>query len=377
MEDYGDALIIPGMTDLHTHASQYAFRGTDMDMEMLDWLNKHAFPEEARYADERFANRAYDLFVQDLLESTTTRASIFATVHGRASLQLMEKLERSGLRCYVGKVNMDRNCPEYLREDTQRSVHDTELFAATAAQLSRTKPIITPRFTPSCSDELLQGLGEVAQKHGLPVQSHLSESMSEVNWVRSLSPAARDYADSYERFGLLGDTPTIMAHCVYCTDSELERMKRKGVYIAHCPQSNANLCAGVAPVRRFLNDGMKVGLGSDVAGGASLSLLRAIADTVQVSKLRFRLFDNSLRPVTFTEAFYMATVGGGSFSGKVGTFQPGYDFDAVVLDDSSIHRFVQKQTAERLEQLVYLGGEKVTCAKYVAGEKVFPVTEQQ
>lgn len=371
VEDYGERLIVPGMTDLHVHASQYAYRGTDMDMELLDWLSKHAFPEEARYADERYANRAYDVFVSDLLESPTTRAAIFATVHGRATLQLMEKLEHSGLRCFVGKVNMDRECPEYLRENTEQSLEDTEKWAEVSLRLKNVKPILTPRFTPSCSDELMRGLGALAKKYSLPVQSHLSENLAELRLVRELAPSARDYADSYERFGLMGETPTIMAHCVYCNDAELERIKRRGVYVAHCPQSNTNIASGAAPVRRFLDEGQRVGLGTDVAGGASLSLLRAMCDAISVSKLRWRLLDEGLAPITMPEAFYMATLGGGSFFGRVGSFEKGYELDALVLDDGFIRRAVPLSPAERLEQIVYLGSEKPVFAKYVAGEKVF------
>ncbi|MFR9190595.1 MAG: amidohydrolase family protein, partial [Anaerotruncus massiliensis (ex Togo et al. 2019)] len=143
------------------------------------------------------------------------------------------------------------------------------------------------------------------------------------------------YGGAYDRFGLFGgDAPTIMAHCVHSTGEEIDLMQARGVFIAHCAQSNTNLASGVAPVRAYLDRGMKVGLGTDIAGGFSLSVFRAMADAVQASKLRWRLLDDSLRPLTVPEAFYLGTKGGGEFFGKVGSFEEGYEFDAVVLDDS-------------------------------------------
>lgn len=371
-EDFGDALIIPGLTDLHLHASQYAYRGTGMDMELLDWLNTHAFPEERRFEDLEYADSAYDIFVSELLRSPTTRASVFATLHRPATLLLMEKLEKSGLRCFVGKVNMDRNSPGYLCETTASSLEETENWLEACARFTCTKPILTPRFTPSCSDELMAGLGRLQKKYRIPVQSHLSENLSEIDWVQKLCPNAEDYGESYERFGLFGGgAPTIMAHCVYCSESEIARIKRSGVLIAHCPQSNTNIASGIAPVRRYLKESMTIGLGTDVAGGANLSLFRCMADAIQASKLRWRLVDESLAPLTLTEVFYMATVGGGSFFGKVGSFEAGFELDALVLDDDDILTPRRLPAIERLERLIYLSGEKLVKAKYVAGERLF------
>lgn len=370
--DFGDSLVIPGMSDLHLHASQYAYRGTGMDMELLDWLNSYAFPEEHRFEEPEYAEKAYDIFVSDLVKSPTTRACIFATIHTPATLLLMEKLEKSGLISFVGKVNMDRNSPSYLCEETQKSLEDTELWLKAAESFSAARPILTPRFTPSCSDTLMEGLGRLQKKYGLPVQSHLSENYSEIEWVKELCPSTRDYGESYERYGLFGGgAPTIMAHCVHCPDSELNRIKQAGVFIAHCPQSNTNIASGIAPVRRFLSEGISVGLGTDVAGGANLSLFRSMADAVQVSKLRWRLVDDSLPALTLPEAFYMATLGGGSFFGKVGSFAQGYELDAVVLDDTSLAAARPLSSRERLERLTYLGGEQIVKAKFVFGKRIF------
>ena len=162
-----------------------------------------------------------------------------------------------------------------------------------------------------------------------------------------------------------------MAHCVYSSDAELSLMKDRGVFIADCPQSNTNLSSGIAPVRRYLEEGLHIGLGTDIAGGHSLSMLRAIADAIQVSKLRWRLVDDSQKPLSLEEAFYMATMGGGSFFGKVGTFAEDYEFDALILDDSRLRHPQPLNSRERLERLIYLADDSCIAGKYISGNKIF------
>lgn len=371
--DYGDCLILPGMTDLHVHAPQFSFRGLGMDLELLDWLNTYTFPEEAKYRDPAYAEEAYGLFVKALVHSTTTRAAIFATIHPAATLGLMERLEQTGLRTFVGKVNMDRNCPDSLREpDAEAAIAETERWIQEAgSRFVQTKPILTPRFIPTCSDALMDGLKILQKRYNLPLQSHLSENYAEIAWVRELSPASACYAAAYESFGLFGgDHPCIMAHCVHSTDEELELIRRNNVYIAHSPESNMNLASGAAPVSRYLELGLNVGLASDVAGGSSLSMFQAMMHAIQVSKLRWRLLDSSIRPLTLEQAFYLATVGGGSFFGKVGRFAEGYEFDAVVLDDRNLCHPQPLDPRSRLERAVYLSDDRNIAAKYVAGKKI-------
>ena len=375
VEDMGDKLIIPGLTDLHVHAPQYSFRGLGMDMELLDWLETNTFPEEAKYKDLEYAKKAYGIFAEQMRKSASTRACIFATIHKEATILLMDLMEESGLSTMIGKVNMDRNSPDYLCEkdaatslaDTVRWLNDVE-----AKGYANTKPILTPRFTPTCSDELMEGLGKLKQERGLPLQSHLSENLSEIDWVHGLAPWSTCYGQTYEHFGQLdGEGKTVMAHCNYSTDEEIAILKKHNVFIATCPQSNMQLSSGIAPIRRYLVEGMNVGLGTDVAGGASLSMFRAVADLVGCSKLRWRLVDQNLKPLSTAEAFYIATVGGGAFFGKVGTFEQGYDADVLVLDDSGLRTTLECNPAERVERYMYLaeeGGRIVE--KYVAGTRV-------
>ena len=257
--DYSDRLIIPGLVDLHAHAPQYAFRALGMDLELLEWLDTQTFPQEARYADLDYARRAYTLFVDDLRRSSTTRAVLFGTLHVDATLTLMGLLEDSGLITRVGKVNMDRNSPDCLREESAAaSLAATRQWLDGCRDFTRSRPILTPRFIPSCSDALMEGLRDLQRETGLPVQSHLSENQGEIAWVAELCPDSAGYGDAYDRFGLFGGDgcPTIMAHCVWSDEAERARMKQNGVFVAHCPQSNVNLSSGIAPVRAFLDEGL-------------------------------------------------------------------------------------------------------------------------
>lgn len=374
VSDYGECLIIPGLTDLHVHAPQYTFRAMGMDMELLEWLETNTFPEEAKYQDLEYARRAYRIFTDNLKRSATTRACIFGTIHRDATLLLMDQLEQSGLVTYVGKVNMDRNCPDYLREESaeESGIQTVEWIKDVLhKKYQNTMPILTPRFTPSCSDELMENLKKIQMYYQIPVQSHLSENPGEIAWVKELCPWSEFYGDAYDRFGLFGaDCKTVMAHCVYSGKEEQQRMKENGVFIAHCPESNMNLSSGVAPVRTFLEEGLHVGIGSDVAGGSTENLFKAMALAIQASKLRWRMQDDGLKPLTLEEVFYIATKGGGEFFGNVGSFEPGFELDAVVLNDTRIVHSQNLDVRARLERMIYLADEREVRAKYVRGREI-------
>lgn len=373
--DCGDQLILPGLADLHTHAPQYPYRGTGMDCELMQWLDRYAFPEEARYADAAYAERAYRIFADTLKESATTRAVVFGTIHLDSMLILTDRMEQSGVVSYVGKVNMDRNAPPELTEESaERSAADTRRFIEACAERGyrRTKPIVTPRFVPSCTDALMAELGKIRGEYGLPVQSHLSENPGEIELVGQLCPWAAFYGDVYDRFGLFGgEGNAVMAHCVYSTPEEVERIRKNGVWVAHCPASNMNIASGIAPIRKYLQAGLRVGLGTDMAGGQSSSMFRAVTDAIQVSKLYWRCLDQTAKPLTFPEGFYLATKGGGAFFGKAGSFEAGYAFDAVVLDDSVLPCPRRLPVAERLERAFYLELDRTGITmKYVDGRRV-------
>ena len=376
--DSGNGLVVPGLSDIHVHAPQFGFRGTNLDLELMSWLDTYTFPEESRLADEEYADKVYSLFVSTIAKSATTRLTAFATRHTDATLALMDKIEEAGLSGFVGKVNMDRNAPDSLREESaDYSASETErwLKAVEERGYSNVKPILTPRFIPSCTDALMEKLSLLRDRYGLPVQSHLSENMGEVEFVRELSPSSAFYGDAYDRFGLFGGegkNGCIMAHCVLSGEDEISLIKKNGVYVAHCPESNANLKSGIAPLRRYLDEGINVGLGSDIAGGTTESIFDAMIDAVKMSKMYWRLVDDSKEPLSFKEALFLGTKGGGSFFGKVGSFEEGYEADILVLSDSHIPYPRALSPLERLERFAYLHGDiNGLEAKWVRGRRLF------
>jgi len=376
IEDYKNCIIMPGLCDLHTHAPQFAFRALGSELELLDWLSTYTFPEESKYSDLDYARKAYDVFTDAINQSATTRACIFATLHSPATISLMEKMERTGIVSYVGKVGMDRNCPDILRQESAQAAYSStkQWIINTKDRFNNTKPIITPRFIPTCSDELMYGFKMLQEEFSLPVQSHLSENKEEITWVGELRPQSQTYSHAYEYFGLFGgeNTPTVMAHSIWCDDEEIELMKNNQVFVAHCPQSNFNLASGIAPIRKFLKSGVNVGLGSDVAGGSHLSIFRAMSDAIQASKLYWRLVDQEDNPLTINEAFYLGTAGGGRFFGKVGSFKKDYEFDAIIIDDGNIPTTNPLTIKERIARIIYCSNDSNIRAKYVRGKKVNP-----
>lgn len=204
--DFSGRLVVPGLVDLHVHAPQYAYRGLGMDMELLDWLNTYTFPEESKYADLTYAKTAYGHFVHDILRGPNTRACLFGTLHVDATIALMDQLEQAGLVTMVGKVNMDRNGAPTLQEaSAEASAQATRRWLeAIDGRYAHTKPILTPRFIPSCSDKLMGMLGEIQKQYRLPVQSHLSENLGEIAWVKELCPGTKHYGGAYDQFGLFG-----------------------------------------------------------------------------------------------------------------------------------------------------------------------------
>ena len=369
--DYTDKLIIPGLSDLHIHAPQYPNMGLGMDLELLGWLDTYTFPEESKFKDPEYAKKIYQTFVDDLAKSATTRASIFATLHTDVTLLLMDLLEQKKICAYVGKVGMDRNCPDFYiekngKEETKRFVEECE-----KRNYKFVKPIITPRFTISCTDEYMEYMGKLAKEHNIPVQSHLSENLGEIDFVKQLRPNDKFYAESYDKSGLFGkEVKTVMAHCVHCPKEEKELIKKNGVYVAHCPTSNSNLSSGICPAGEFLREGYNIGLGSDVSGGHTLDLFEVIRHTIEMSKMHLRYIDLNKKGLTLPETFYMASNKGGSFFGKVGVFEKDYEFDALVLDESLIPSVRTYNEKERLERFIYHKNARIE-SKFIRGNKIF------
>lgn len=367
--DFGDCLLIPAMNDMHVHAPQVHNQAVAMDLELLPWLQNYTFPEEAKFADIHYAERMYRRFLHTQWLFGTMRSVVFGTIHTESTRLLMNLYQEAGMGAFVGKVAMNRHCPENLSEDVDAAIAGNEQLIAEFNQPNAlVRPIITPRFVPSCTPELLKACGKLAAQYQLPVQSHLSENTSEIAWVAELEPESQNYGDAYNRYGLFGQTPTIMAHCVWTHGSELELMKRNGVMVAHCPTSNFNIASGMAPIRMFLEEGLCVGLGSDISGGHDLNMFRMLVYAIQVSKMQYQQ-DHSKPFLTLSEIFWIATKSAGSFFGKVGSFEPGYEFDALVIDDSVLHPS-EYSLLHRLERFIYVGDDRQIVHRFCRGEEV-------
>ncbi|MGL6154919.1 guanine deaminase [Cetobacterium sp. SF1] len=372
VKDYTGKMIIPGFVDLHFHAPQFSNRGLGLDKELLPWLETYTFPEEAKYKNLDYARAAYGKVVHELWRQGTTRAVLFGTIHRKATKALMEMLDDAGLGAMVGKVNMDRNSPPTYCEETKDSIEETKKFIEqTKDKYKLVKPIITPRFVPTCTPELMKALGKMAVEYGVPVQSHLDENRGEIGWVESLHPESDNYSTVYEEHGLFGkDVPTVMAHCIWNKPEEIKLMSERKMWVAHCPHSNTNLSSGIAPIRTYLENGVKVGLASDISGGHDVSIPRTIAAAAQSAKLRWVYLNDKEEILSTPEWLYLATKGGGEFFGKVGSFEPGYDFDALIIDDSSIADVNPRTVQERIERYIYVGDDRNIEARYVAGKFV-------
>ncbi len=367
--DFGDKLLIPAFNDLHVHAPQYRNMGLALDLELLPWLNTYTFPEETKYADPEYARRLYRRFVHELWMQGTMRSAVFGTIHPESTRILADLFIQAGMGAYVGLVGMNRNCPDTLHNTTEEVMAGMRMLKAHLDEHSAdglVRPIITPRFVPSCSEEMLCAMGAYAAETGLPVQSHLSENRSEIDWVKELEPDSTCYGDAYNRYGLFGQTPTLMAHCCYTDGEEMELMRKNGVYVVHCPMSNSNLSSGMAPIRKFLNEGIHVALGTDVSAGHHMSMLRVMQYAIQVSKLNYAQTKGEMSFLSLSEVFYLATKGGGSFFGKVGSFEPGYEFDALLVDDSYLN-YDNYTLPQRLERYIYLGDDRDIKRRFCRG----------
>ena len=368
--DYGNAIILPAFNDLHIHAPQMVNRGVGFDQELLPWLETYTFPLESRYKDLDFADRSYKRFLNRLWAYGTMRFSAFGTLHKEGTWHLMELTEQSGLSAYIGKVNMDRNSPDILREETAASLADTEeLICRCNEELKNVRFILTPRFVPSTTAELMTGLGKLGEKYNLPVQSHLSENRSEVAWVQELHPDIPTYTQVYQDFGLMRPGQTIMAHSIYLSDAEKETLKERHVMLAHCAQSNADLSSGIMPLRKNLEMGLDCCIASDVAGSHTVAMNRHLAMSIEVSKLNWLTHPEDAA-LTLPEALYLATKKSGSFFGKVGSFEPGYEFDALVVKTDDVDGKLPRNPFERLELFVYDGDDRDIKVRYCRGKEV-------
>ncbi|MET3898482.1 guanine deaminase [Devosia sp. UYZn731] len=396
---FGDMLLrlpqgrygLPGFVDTHVHAPQYPQLGLALDAPLETWLNTYTFPLEAQYADLEFAAARYQLLVEDLLAGGTTTALYFATQHVEASKLLADICLALGQRALVGKVAMDdaTACPEGYRdatpEDAIAGTRDVIEYIRSHPdnQEALVLPVVTPRFTPSCSDEALAGLGALALQYDCHVQTHCSES----DWAHghALSRFGVTDAEALDGFGLL-TRRTVLAHANFLSSDDMDRLAGRGAGVAHCALSNIYFANSVFPLRKALERHVRVGLGTDISGGPSASMFDACLTTVRSSRMLEEGVDPDLpaerrgRPrsaVDLVAAFHLATAGGGDVLDlPVGRLAVGYRFDLVAIDATArsggIRLFDLTEPTAIFEKIMHGATRANVAAVWVDGHQVVP-----
>jgi len=367
--EHGNDVIIPAFSDLHVHASQYVERGLGMDMLLSDWLNLYTFPQEARFADMEYAQPIYDAFIDDMILHGTFHASIFATIHREATSYLVQRMEEKGLYGFVGKVNMNIQSPEYLCETTEESLRETECFLSDFKDNKTAKPILTPRFAPTCSEDLLKGLGLLGKKYQVGLQTHLVESKWEAQEALRVFPGYSCDTEIYEQTGLMDNGPVVGAHFIFPSASDIEIMKRHNAVAVHCPDATTNIIAGIMGVAKLQGQQVNLALGSDVGGGHCMGVYSQISRAVQLSKLKWFYEGEEHSPIPFCQAFYMATKGGGSIFGKVGSLENGYLLNALVIENMG-DRNIPLSPEQAVERFCYIGNAGNIKARYLNGKAI-------
>ena len=372
VDDWRGHLVVPGFIDTHVHYPQVdviASHGT----QLLDWLERYTFPQERRFAERTHADGVAEFFLDRLLENGTTTAAVFCTVHPQSADAFFEAAQRRTLRMIAGKVLMDRNCPDDLRDTPDTGYRDSKALIERWHGRERLGYAITPRFAPTSSPEQLAVCGRLAREHpDVWIQSHVAENPGEVAWVRELFPAARSYLDVYDRAGLLRER-AIYGHCIWLDDADRARMAHGGAAAAFCPTSNLFLGSGLFDYRRARAAGMRTGLATDIGGGTSYSMLTTMAEGYKVQQL----LGTTLHPA---EALYLATLGGARSLGledRIGNFALGKEADFVVLDpraSPTLARRTQLPGSTMLQMffaLTLLADQRAVAATGVLGTTAF------
>ncbi|XP_070161911.1 guanine deaminase isoform X2 [Polyergus mexicanus] len=373
---YGE-FMIPGFIDCHTHAVQFPNLGLGYDKCLLEWLETYTFPLEKKYTETKFAEQVFEAVVKRTIEVGTTTACYFASLYIEASAILAKKVAELGQRAFIGKVNMNAPRNDGYYESTEKSIKDTTAFVESVEQIGNplVRPIITPRFALSCNMELMQELAKIAKAKDLHIQSHVSENEAEIRAVKQTFKEQSSYMAVYEAAGLLTNK-TILAHGIHLEDSELAILEKRGTAIIHCPSSNIYLRSGLCDVRRLKAKNIKVGLGTDVAGGSSYSMLDEMRSVLHVS-ICLSLMKHDHIPFNYKEVFHMATLGGAkalSIDDKVGNLMPGKDFDALIINlnakNSLLDNFKEYTLEEKLQRFIHSGDDRNIVSVYVRGRKV-------
>lgn len=370
VHDYSGKLLMPGFIDTHIHYPQ-----TDMIASpsegLLPWLETYTFPVERGFEDPLHAAGVAEFFLDELLRCGTTTAMVYCTVHPQSVDAFFTASEARGLRMVAGKVLMDRNCPEFLRDTAESGARDTEALINRWHNRGRSQYAITPRFAPTSTNEQLHLAGELARAYpDTYIQTHVSENEAECAWVRELFPQSRSYIDVYDSYGML--RPRAMyGHCIWLDETDRRRMAETGAAAAICPTSNLFLGSGLFDFERADQAGMLVSLATDVGGGTSFSMLQTMNEAYKVARLK-----GSHLPAL--RMFYLATLGAAramQLEGTTGNFAPGAEADFIVVDPQGTPLLQRRSSSvASLEELLFalalLGDDRAIAATYSAGRRV-------
>lgn len=367
--DYSQYIFTPGFIDLHTHLPQADAIGIGKG-ELLDWLNTYIFPLENKFINKDFARGKSELFFQNLLQNGTTTACIYSATNKMATEIAFQEASKSGIRAYIGNSLMDSNVPDYFIEDNLNYKEGMNYFLKNYHSNGKLKYIVTPRFAGSCSMEMMKYSSEFANSNDLFIQTHLSENRNELAFIKRLFSAFENYTDIYYKAGLLSEK-SILAHAIYLDQREIELLSSHQCSIAHCPCSNRFLVSGLMPLREYLEQDLRIGLGTDVAGGFSYSIINEMKETIETSKTRAIINNDNTLIISNSEAFYLATLGAASVLNEdreKGSFEIGKVADFVIIEidgfASSFNSF-----EETLSQLIYK--QSKVLYTFIQGNKVY------
>jgi guanine deaminase len=366
--DHRGKWILPGFVDTHVHYSQTDII-TSYGEQLLDWLERFTFPAERSFADPAHAAEVAGFFLDESLKNGTTTAAVFATVHPESVDAFFAAAERRNLRMAAGKVLMDRNCPEFLRDTAESGYAQSAALIERWHGKGRLSYAVTPRFAPTSTEAQLALAGRLLDEHpGVLLQTHVAENQGEVQWVAELFPWARSYLDVYHRYGMLRKG-AVFAHCIWLDDIDRRRMAETGAAMSFCATSNLFLGSGLFDLDAARAAGVTVGIGTDVGGGTALSLLRTLNESYKILQMRGQR-------LPALQGFYLITLGGAralALDAHIGNFEPGKEADFVVLDPESSplrarRNRLAKDFEERLFMLMMLGDDRAVHATYVMGE---------
>ncbi len=368
---FSDGLIVPGFVDCHLHYPQIGMIAAPGG-QLLKWLEQYVYPVERQFADPHKAAQCADLFLDELLRNGTTTAMVFATVHPASVDAFFTAAQKRRLRMICGKVLMDRNAPEDLTDTPESGYEESKALITRWHGKDRLRYAVTPRFAPTSSDAQLARAGQLLDEHsGLYLHTHLSENRDEVAWVEKLFPGRKNYLDVYNHHGLLGRR-TVLAHSIHLNSSDFQLLHQKGAGVAFCPTSNLFLGSGLFDLQTAEMEKVRVGLGTDIGAGTSLSLLRTLNEAYKIQKLR----SHAISPF---KMLYLATLGGAKtldLDDKIGNFEPGKEADFTVLDCKATPLIAMrmaacKTVAEKLFVLAMLGDDRAVSATYILGKAAY------